>query len=103
MLGDRIRNRRILLFSDNMAVVHIITNWYSKSGALRALVAAILGHARAKHIDLTAMWISTTENLVADQLSRMIDEYKLRLRDTVYRHLSNVFGLRELLESCRGE
>lgn len=62
------------------------------------LVAGILDLCKSCNIELTAMWIATTENVLADNLSRLLNEYVLRLRPAVYDHMARILNIDALLE-----
>ena len=71
LLATRIKGKRILLLTDNRAVMHMLQNMYSRSEDLRGIISSILKILEAHEIDLAALWISTTENVLADRLSRL--------------------------------
>ena len=57
-----------------MTVMYIIQIWYSCSAELRSEVRRIVDLVRAHSIDLAVTYISTNENLLADALSRTVEE-----------------------------
>lgn len=57
-----------------MAVMYILQAWYSRSADMRKEVGRIVDLVRKYHIDLAATYISTHENLLADALSRTVEE-----------------------------
>ena len=63
--------------------MYILQNWYSRNKALRLEVCRIVDLLRMHHIDLAARYINTTENVLADMLSRVVDEKKVVLSDDV--------------------
>ena len=57
-----------------MTVMYILQNWYSRSAELMSEVRRIVDLVHAHSIDLAVTYISTNENLLADALSRTVEE-----------------------------
>ena len=74
-----LRNRKVLLREDNMAVVHIITNHTSRSRTLMALLRQLWYVCDVNNIELRPQYIRSAANVWADRLSRDldIDDWKL--------------------------
>ncbi len=66
----------------------ILQNWYSKNRALRLEVSRIIDLLRMHNVDLAAGYINTAENVLADALSRVVNEQKIRLDDRFVEYLS---------------
>ena len=66
----------------------ILQNWYSKNRALRLEVSRIIDLLRMHNVDLAARYINTAENVLADALSRVVNEQKIRLDDRFVEYLS---------------
>jgi hypothetical protein len=81
----------------------MLSSWYSKSPELRALLSSILAICKQNSIDVLAMWLSSSENLLADKLSRLVNEYVLRLSSGAFTHFSNILGFTQMLELNEGE
>ena len=64
-----LRGRRVLLFVDNMTVMHLLRSGSSRSPLLMAELRQVWAFLRAEHIDLQAVHIATGSN-PADQPSR---------------------------------
>lgn len=97
MLGEiarKFRNRRVLLFTDNMVVMHVLTNWYSRSKLLRMEVRRILDMVLAHNIDLVALYINTVENALADHLSRVVEEHRLEICEDTMKCLVNILNIK---------
>ena len=71
------------LFTDNMTVMYILQNWYSRSAELRSEVHRIVDLVRAHSIDLAVTYINTNKNLLADAISRTIEEHVIILDEEV--------------------
>jgi hypothetical protein len=54
--------------------MYILQNWYSRNAKLRDEVSRIIDILRVNNVDLAAMYINTTENVLADALSRIVNE-----------------------------
>ena len=66
----------------------IFQNWYSKNRALRLEVSRIIDLLCMHNVDLAARYINTAENVLADALSRVVNEQKIRLDDRFVEYLS---------------
>ena len=73
--GHMWAGKRILLFCDNQCVVHVLRTGTSKSPALMELVRTLFYLSATFQFELSATWIDTKVNTVADSLSRL-DFYK---------------------------
>jgi len=70
MYGPYLRDRALLLITDNIADVHIINRQRTKSPDLQILLRAIYRVCAEYNIDVRAQHISGVDNVVADLLSR---------------------------------
>jgi hypothetical protein len=68
--GTRLQNRKILFFSDNLSVVHIINKQSSKDKTLMILVRRLVLVCLCKNIMFRAKHIPGKQNTLADSLSR---------------------------------
>lgn len=59
--------------------MYILQNFYSRNVKLRDEVSRIIDLLRTHHIDLASMYINTAENVLADNLSRAVDEQRIEL------------------------
>jgi hypothetical protein len=66
-----------------MTVMYILQNWYSRSAELRSEARRIVDLVRAHSIDLAVTYINTNENLLADAISRTIEEHVIILDEEV--------------------
>ena len=69
--GHRWTGKRILLYCDNQCVVQVLTTGTSKSPALMDLVRALFYLSATYQFEVTATWIGTKVNTLADALSRL--------------------------------
>ena len=67
--GGKWRGKRLVIHIDNSAVVHGLINQTMRGAPMRVLRRCLL-LAAAYDLDLEARWVSTTENALADALSR---------------------------------
>ena len=89
---DRLRGRSVLLWEDNQAVVHILSNLTSRSPELMALLRRIWWLLDSAGVDLRVRYIPTDENSMADALSRGAPHDELMLGDPQWRRLERLFG-----------
>ena len=78
--AEVLRHRRVLLWEDNTAVVHIITNMVSRSPELMAELRLLLDVLEKLDCELSVHYIKSAENKVADYFSRIAapKDYQLR-------------------------
>lgn len=69
--GDRLQNKNVLFFSDNMAVVHIINKQSCKDKTLIVLVRRLVLIALKHNIWFKSKHIPGKINVIADSLSRL--------------------------------
>lgn len=93
----------MLLFTDNQAVMYILQKWYSKNKALRLEVSRIIDLLRLHNVDLAAQYINTAENVLADALSRAVDEKKVWLTDEFLDALKKKSLVRDVITHKRLE
>ena len=60
-------------------MMFMLQKWYSKNKALRLEVCRIIDILRENNVDLAAYYINTAENVLADALSRVVDEKRISL------------------------
>ena len=78
--AEVLRHRRVLLWEDNTAVVHIITNMVSRSPELMAELRLLLDVLEKLDCELSVHYIKSAENKVADYFSRIAapKDYQLK-------------------------
>ena len=74
-----VQNRVVLLREDNMAVVHMITNYTSRSKPLMDLLRKLWFLCDVANIELRPRYIRSAANVWADALSRDLDRDDWRL------------------------
>ena len=67
---ERFANRRVILFCDNMGVVHMINNSSSKCKNCMILIRLITLHCMKVNVRVFAKYVNTKDNVLADSLSR---------------------------------
>ena len=72
--GERFSNIPIIIYCDNMSVVHMVNNGTSKNTRCMKLLRIITLHTLIHNITIHVKYINTKENVFADSLSRL--EYK---------------------------
>ena len=87
-----IRNRKILLHEDNMAVVHILTNHTSRSKPLMALLRKLWWLLDVENIELRPQYIRSAANVWADALSRDLDCDDWKINPRVFQRLDKSWG-----------
>ena len=70
MFGHKMANSQILIHCDNIAIVHVINKQTSKNKEIMALLRPLVLKLLTYNIRFRAQHISTTENNVADAISR---------------------------------
>ena len=68
--GDRIRNRRLKLYTDNSALVEVLENQSSREPLVMVLVRHLVLLCLQHNIVLSTNHIPGKSNLLADKLSR---------------------------------
>ena len=68
--GQSFANKRILLFCDNLAIVHVINNQTSKESSIMSLVRTLVTSSLSHNILFLAKHIPGRHNIIADHLSR---------------------------------
>ena len=77
MWGESLRNRRVLFFSDNESVVHVINKQTSKDKGLLQLIRQLVLICLQYNILFRARHIQGKKNILADSLSRLqVDKFK---------------------------
>ena len=87
-----LRNRRVLLREDNMAVVHILTNYTTKSKALMTLLRQLWWVCDTGNIELRPQYIRSAANVWADKLSRDLDIQDWKLNPQEFRRKDRQWG-----------
>jgi hypothetical protein len=78
-------------------VVHTLQKLYTKSKALRTLLGHFIALCKEKGISLTATYIDSLSNAVADVLSRSVNSHSVALAPTVFTVLQAIFPSFEAL------
>jgi hypothetical protein len=89
--------QRVLLFTDNQTVMYIIQNWYSRNRKLRLEVQRIIDILRINKVDLAALYINTTENVLADALSRVVQEHLVVVEEMFLNDFKCAFGIEKVI------
>ena len=89
---DKVSGKSVLLWCDNMTVVHILTNRTSRSPVLMQLLRRLWFLIDAAGISLTVRYVSTHDNNAADALSRGSPFDELVLRPSAWTALERRFG-----------
>ena len=77
------RNRRIILFCDNMSIVHMVNNTSSSCKNCMVLIRKLVLTSLIENTRIYARYVASKENCRADLLSRMkVSTFKLRFPDT---------------------
>ena len=82
--ADSLRHRRVLLWEDNTAVVHIITNMVSRSPELMQELRLLLDLLEVLDCELRAVYIRSAENKMADFFSRLAVPRDYLLRQEIF-------------------
>ena len=82
----------VLLWVDNMTVVHILTNRTSRSPELMELLRRVWRLLDSAGIDITVRWIASKENTLADALSRGSPFDDLQINDEAWHALEERWG-----------
>ena len=88
----RLQGKSALLWCDNQAVVHVLTNRTTRSPEMMALLRRVWWLLDSAGIDLRVRWISTHENDYADALSRGSPHDELMIDDASWARLQRRFG-----------
>jgi hypothetical protein len=89
---EPLRGRSVLLWEDNMTVVHVLNNRTTRSPALMRLLRRVWYLIDAAGITLNVRHIPTEENTWADALSRGSPLDELVLRPAAFASLERRFG-----------
>ena len=68
--GQEFRNKKILFYSDNEAVVNILQNKTSKSERVMSILRPIVYWALHLNFQINSMHLSSVDNKIADAISR---------------------------------
>ena len=71
MWGDKLTNQRVIFFSDNESVVHVINKQTTKDKALLALLHQLVLACLRYNILFKARHIASSKNVLADSLSQL--------------------------------
>ena len=82
----------VLLWEDNMTVVHVLTNRTTRSPELMHLLRKVWRLLDTAGISLTVRWIASEDNSLADALSRGSPFDDLTLRDEAWRDVERRWG-----------
>jgi len=87
-----LKGRTVLLREDNMAVVHMLTSYTSKSKALMALLRTLWLLCDTCDIELKPLYIRSAANVWADRLSRDLDKDDWKLNPWEFRRKDKEWG-----------
>ena len=83
--------RRVLLWCDNAAVVHILTNLTTRSPAMMTELPALFFLLDVHDISLHARWLASAANMWADAFSRMATPFDYSIRLTIFEAAQRLF------------
>ena len=89
---ERLRGRSVLLWEDNMTVLHVLTNRTTRSPELMHLLRRLWRIIDEAGITLTVRYIASEENSLADALSRGSPFDELTLRRPAFARLQRRWG-----------
>ena len=90
--GSQLRGQSVLLWEDNMTIVHVLTNRTTRSHELMHLLRRVHYLIDSLGVSLTVRYIASKENSQADALSRGSPHDELALRPDAFRRLERRFG-----------
>ena len=90
--SSRLEGESVLLYEDNMTVVHVLTNRTTRSPELMHLLRHVWFLIDSMGITLTVTYIASKDNTMADQLSRGSPLDELRLRPSAFAKLDQRWG-----------
>lgn len=87
-------NKRLLLYSDNVATVACINKGgRSQNPQMAQLVMAFLSWARKKNLTIQAEWVPGSENSLADTDSRIVQtKHEWRLNPHIFQQIDQIWG-----------
>ena len=89
---SQLRGRRVLLWEDNMAVKHILTNLTTKSPEMMRELRKLWYLLDTNDITLRARYIRSASNVWADRLSREIDSNDWMFNPHIFAYLDGLWG-----------
>lgn len=89
---DRLQGRSVLLWEDNMTVVHVLTNRTTRSPELMHLLRRVWYLLDSAGISLAVRYIASEDNSLADALSRGSPMDELRLLRGAFASLERRWG-----------
>lgn len=89
---EPLRGRSVLLWEDNTAVCHILSNMTTRSPDLMALLRRVWFLLDSANITLRVQYIKSEDNSMADSLSRGAPHDELALADSQWQRLEQRFG-----------
>ena len=87
-----LRDLHVFLHEDNMAVVHMLVHYSSRSPAIMRRLRALWLLLDLHNITLSVEYIRSEANVWADALSRELDTEDWRLNPAVFKELDTAFG-----------
>ena len=90
--ADRLEGQSVLLWEDNMTVVHVLTNRTTRSDPLMHLLRRVWYLIDSLGITLTVRYIASKDNTMADALSRGSPLDELQLRPSAFADLERRWG-----------
>ena len=90
--GSQLRGQSVLLWEDNMTIVHVLTNRTTRSLELMHLLRRVHYLIDTMGVNLTVRYIASKENSQADALSRGSPHDELVLRPEAFRRLERRYG-----------
>ena len=86
--GHNLQNKQLCLHVDNMGVVYSVNKLYSRSPPIMSLIRSLCLLVELYHIDIYAEYISTTDNVAADALSRLNMDSFRAVRPTANKYMT---------------
>ena len=87
-----LRDRHVFLHEDNMAVVHMLVHYTSKSPSIMRRLRQLWLLLDLNNITITCRHIRSEANVWADALSRELDTEDWRLNPLVFQEIEEAFG-----------
>ena len=76
--GHMLASKKVLFHCDNMSIMYILKSGVSKDAKLMTLVRALFYMCAKHNIEISSVYVSSTDNGLADSLSRLdIDRFRI--------------------------
>lgn len=89
---ERLKGKRVLLWEDNRAVMHILTNLTTRSPDIMVELRKLWYLLDTNDITLRARYIRSAANVWADKLSREMDSSDWQLNPCIFQYLDDRWG-----------